>query len=349
METVMLGVILHAPKDLRIEPVSVVEPGPGQVSIRINVGGICGSDLHYYHHGGTGMIRLKQPMALGHEIAGTIDRVGDSVSHLVPGMRVAVNPSGPCNACEYCSNGAHNQCLNMQFMGSAMRMPHTQGGFRQSVTVNAAQAIPIVDSLTMAEAAMAEPLAVCLHAARQAGPLMGKRVLVTGAGPIGCLAILVARFSGASQIVATDIGDFALKTAESCGATSTINTAREPEGLQPWCAGKGSFDVVFEASGHQAALVGALPAIRAGGIIVQLGLGGDITLPINVLVAKELQLRGTFRFDGEFQLAIDLMGQGLIDVRPLISHSLPFEEAVRAFGIASDRTNAMKVHLEFPG
>ncbi|GGB04498.1 L-idonate 5-dehydrogenase [Brucella endophytica] len=288
-------------------------------------------------------------MALGHEIAGTIDKVGSGVLHLVAGMRVAVNPAGPCNVCEYCHAGTHNQCLDMQFMGSAMRMPHTQGGFRQRVTVNAFQAIPIADTMTMAEAAVAEPLAVCLHAARRAGSLMGRRVLVTGAGPIGCLAVLVARFSGASEIVATDIGEFALKTARACGATATINTTEEPDGLQPWCKGKGTFDVLFEASGNPAALLSALPALRAGGIIVQLGLGGDITLPINVLVAKELQLRGTFRFDTEFQLAIDLMSQGLIDVKPLITHSLPFERAVQAFDIASDRTSAMKVQLEFPG
>ena len=343
----MLGVILHAPKDLRIEPIEVFEPGPGQVRIRINAGGICGSDLHYYHHGGTGMIRVKEPMALGHEIAGTIEQVGSGVSHLVPGLRVAVNPSGPCYACEYCREGAHNQCLNMHFMGSAMRMPHAQGGFRQNITVSAAQAIPIADRMTLTEAAVAEPLAVCLHAAKQAGSLMGKRVLVTGAGPIGALAVLVARFSGASEIVATDIGDFALQTAAKRGATATINTAGDPEALAPYHTGKGTFDVLFEASGNQAALNAALPAIRAGGIIVQLGLGGDVTLPINTIVTKELQLRGTFRFDTEFQLAVDLMGQGLIDVKPLVTDTLPFEQADAAFQLASDRSRAMKVQLSF--
>lgn len=343
----MLGVILHAPKDLRIEPIAVVAPGPGEVRIRIAAGGICGSDLHYYNHGGTGTIRLKEPMALGHEIAGTIEEIGSGVSHLVPGMRVAVNPSGPCHACEYCLEGRHNQCLNMQFMGSAMRMPHAQGGFRQSVTVSAAQAVPIADGMTMAEAAVAEPLAVCLHAAKQAGSLMGKRVLVTGAGPIGALAVLVARHSGASEIVATDVGDFALAMAKALGATTTLNTAENPQALAPYTSGKGTFDVLFEASGNQAALNGALAAIRAGGIIVQLGLGGDITLPINVIVTKELQLRGTFRFDTEFRLAVDLMGKGLIDVKPLVTDTLPFQDADAAFKLASDRSKAIKVHLSF--
>ena len=185
----MRGVVIHAPKDLRIEEVEAVPPGPHEVRVGIEAGGICGSDLHYFHHGGFGAIRLQQPMALGHEIAGTVAEVGSQVSHLSAGMRVAVNPSQPCGTCRYCREGRANQCLDMRFMGSAMRVPHVQGGFRQSVTITADQAIPIPPRMTMAEAAMAEPLAVCLHAARQGPSLLGAKVLVTGCGPIGALAI----------------------------------------------------------------------------------------------------------------------------------------------------------------
>ena len=116
--------------------------GPRDVRVRIEAGGICGSDLHYYHHGGFGTVRLQQPMALGHEIAGTVEDVGTEVSGVARGMRVAVNPSQPCNACRYCRAGQRNQCLDMKFMGSAMRFPHVQGGFRQSVTIDEAQADP---------------------------------------------------------------------------------------------------------------------------------------------------------------------------------------------------------------
>jgi len=201
----MRGVVIHAPKDLRVDEVAVVAPGPGQVRVRIAAGGICGSDLHYYHHGGFGTVRIREPMALGHEIAGVIEEVGSNVDHLAPGTRVAVNPSRPCNVCRYCREGLHQHCLDMHFIGSAMRFPHAQGGFRQSLTIEAGQAVPIAEKMTMAEAAMAEPLAVCLHAARQAGPLMGRRVLVTGCGPIGALAVAVARLGGAAEIIATDI------------------------------------------------------------------------------------------------------------------------------------------------
>jgi len=286
-------------------------------------------------------------MALGHEIAGTVDEVGSDVSLVSKGMRVAVNPSQPCNECRYCRAGQHNQCLNMRFMGSAMRFPHVQGGFRESITVDEGQAISIAPSMTMSEAAMAEPLAVCLHAARQAGSLLGAKVLVTGCGPIGTLAVVAARYAGASEIVATDVSPYPLSIAKKVGALHTINVAEDPQGLEPYTQEKGTFDVLFEASGNEAALRGALDALRPGAVIVQLGLGGDMKLPINIIVAKELQIRGTFRFDEEFRLAIDLMGNGLVDVKPLLTQTIPFERAVDAFTLASNRSQAMKVQLAF--
>lgn len=343
----MRAVVIHAPKDLRIDVFPDSAPAVGEVRVKIAAGGICGSDLHYYHHGGFGTVRIQQPMALGHEISGVIDTVGSGVSHLVPGMRVAVNPSKPCGACIHCHEGMRNQCLDMRFMGSAMRMPHVQGGFREHVTVDAAQALPIADKLSLGEAAMAEPLAVCLHAGKQAGPLLGKRVLVTGCGPIGALMVIVARSGGAAEVVVTDIADAPLGVARKLGASLTVNTAAEAAALDPYRAGKGTFDVLFEASGNQAALRSALDLLRPGAIIVQVGLGGEMTLPINTIVAKELQLRGTFRFDPEFELALRLMGQGLIDVKPLITASLPFASAVDAFELASDRSKSMKVQLTF--
>ncbi|MGC2777046.1 MAG: L-idonate 5-dehydrogenase [Bradyrhizobium sp.] len=343
----MRAVVIHAPRDLRIDSFPDPAPGPGEVRVKIEAGGICGSDLHYYHHGGFGTVRIKQPMALGHEIAGVVAAVGDGVAGLAEGTRVAVNPSLPCGRCSYCREGLRSQCLDMRFMGSAMRDPHVQGGFREFVTVDASQAVPIAPSLSLGEAAMAEPLSVCLHAAHQAGSLLGKRVLVTGCGPIGALSILVARYGGAAEIVATDIADAPLAVARSLGASDALNVGAEPSALDPWRAGKGTFDVLFEASGNQAALRGALDVIRPGGVIVQLGLGGEMTLPLNTLVTKELQLRGTFRFDREFELAVRLMGEGLLDVKPLISATLPFEEAIAAFELASDRSRAMKVHLTF--
>jgi len=342
----MRAVVIHAPKDLRIDNFPDVAPGAGEVRVKVAAGGICGSDLHYYHHGGFGTVRIREPMALGHEIAGTASAVGEGVA-LAPGTRVAVNPSRPCGICLHCREGMRNQCFDMRFMGSAMRMPHVQGGFREYVTVDASQAFPIADKLSLAEAAMAEPLAVCLHAGKQAGPLLGQRVLITGCGPIGALMIVVSRYAGAAEIVVTDVADAPLAVARTLGATKAINVSTDASALDPWRAGKGVFDVLFEASGNQVALRLALDLLRPGGVIVQLGLGGEMTLPINAIVVKELQLRGTFRFDAEFELALRLMGAGLLDVKPLVSASMPFENAVAAFELASDRSKSMKVQLTF--
>jgi L-idonate 5-dehydrogenase len=343
----MKGVILHAPHDLRIEDIVTVPPGPGEVRVRIGAGGICGSDLHYYHHGGFGTVRIREPMALGHEISGTVEEIGEGVSHLAVGTRVAVNPSQPCGTCRHCREGLRNQCLNMQFTGSAMRFPHAQGGFRQSLTIRGEQAVTVGDNVSLAEVAMAEPLAVCLHAAHQAGPLLGKRILVTGCGPIGALCIVVARLGGAKEIVVTDVAPGPLATAVKLGATAAIDIVTNPEALAPYSRDKGRFDVLFEASGNERALAGGLDAVRPGGTVVQVGIGSSMTLPMSVIVTKELKLYGTFRFDTEFQLAVELMNRGLVDLKPLVSATLPFEKAVEAFELAGDRSRSMKVQLAF--
>ncbi|KXF78142.1 L-idonate 5-dehydrogenase [Paramesorhizobium deserti] len=343
----MPAVMIYAAGDLRVEASSRMPPGPGRVEVSIGAGGICGSDIHYYRHGGFGTIRIREPMALGHEISGTVTALGEGVSNLAIGTRVAVNPSQPCGQCVYCQRGMRNECLDMRFMGSAMRFPHVQGGFRSHVVVEAAQAVPIAETLSLAEAAMAEPLAVCLHAIQRAPSLMGKRVLVTGCGPIGALTILAARFAGAAEVVVTDIAPFPLAKAMEVGATRGINTAEEPEALDPEKAEKGQFDVVFEASGAEQAARLALDVLRPGGTFVQLGLGGDMNLPINIMVTKEIAYVGSFRFDSEFALAVQLLGKGLIDVKPLITATLPAEQAVDAFELATDRSRSMKTQLSF--
>jgi L-idonate 5-dehydrogenase len=343
----MRAVIAHAAKDLRIETVSVPDLGPKDVRIRMKAGGICGSDLHYYLHGGFGTVRLREPMVLGHEISGTVEAAGSSVTRVAIGDLVAVNPSRPCNQCLYCLEGEQHHCLDMRFFGSAMRFPHVQGGFREVLVCDEAQAFPVAASLSAGEAAMAEPLAVCLHAVRQAGSMLGKKVLVTGAGPIGALAVLAARRAGATEIVATDIDDAPLRTVAKIGADRVINVAKDGEALSAYAKDKGYFDILLEASGNGAALTGAFSILRPGATIVQIGLGGDVPLSINTIVAKEITLRGSFRFHAEFGMAVELMGKGLIDVKPLISAEFPFTEATKAFETATDRSRSMKVQLSF--
>ncbi|OUM02777.1 L-idonate 5-dehydrogenase [Variovorax sp. JS1663] len=343
----MEALVIHAPGDLRVENVPTPELGPGQLRVRVRCGGICGSDLHYYQHGGFGTVRIKEPMVLGHEVAGMVEAVGDGAGSFAPGERVAISPSRPCGLCRYCQQGLQNHCLDMRYYGSAMRTPHVQGAFRQEIVVEHWQAQRLADSVSDGEGSMAEPLSVALHAVRRAGPLLGKNVLVTGCGPIGALAIIAARRAGATHIVATDVGAHTLGKALKVGADEVVNVAEEPEGLARFTAEKGHFDVLFEASGNQRALVGAFDALRPRGIIVQLGLGGEMQLPINTIVAKEFDLRGAFRFHEEFAVAVALLNKGLVDVKPLISATLSYRDSARAFALAADRSQAMKVLLNF--
>lgn len=342
----MKAIVIHAAKDLRVEERAIERPGPGEVSLRLATGGVCGSDLHYFHHGGFGTVRLREPMILGHEVSAYVDSLGEGVTGLTPGQLVAVSPSRPCGQCKFCQEGLQNQCLNMRFYGSAMPFPHIQGAFREQLVARASQCV-IADGLTPGEAAMAEPLAVTLHATKRAGHLFGQRVLVTGCGPIGVLSILGARRAGAAEIVATDLSDFTLSIARAAGADKVINTGQDPEALAAYGANKGYFDVLYECSGAASALAGGIGALRPRGVILQLGMGGDMTLPMQAITTKELDLRGSFRFHEEFALAVEMMGKRLIDVRPLITHTVPLDRAEEAFVLASDRSLAMKAQIAF--
>ncbi|SUB02219.1 L-idonate 5-dehydrogenase [Pannonibacter phragmitetus] len=342
----MRAIVIHAAKDLRVEERPEETPGEGQLRLRLATGGVCGSDLHYYNHGGFGTVRLREPMILGHEVSAYVESVGPGVTGYTEGQLVAVSPSRPCRACKYCLEGLPNQCLNMRFYGSAMPFPHIQGAFREVLVADQFQCVDAT-GLTPGEAAMAEPLAVTLHATRRAGDMLGKRVLVTGCGPIGILSILAARRAGAQEIVATDLSDFTLALARKVGADRTINMASEPDALAAYNADKGYFDVLYECSGAAPALAGGIAALRPRGIILQLGLGGDMSVPMMAITAKELDLRGSFRFHPEFAVGVSLMQKGLIDVKPLITHTVGLDKAEEAFLLASDRSQAMKAQIAF--
>jgi len=343
----MKAVVIHAARDLRVEDRDAETIGAGQVEVAIEAGGICGSDLHYYNHGGFGAIRVREPMILGHEVAGTVKALGQGVSTFAVGDRVAVSPSRPCNACEYCFGGQQNHCLNMRFYGSAMPMPHIQGAFRQRLVAESWQCHKVADGVSINEAALAEPFAVTLHAVNRAGSLLGKRVLVTGCGPIGALAIVAARVHGAIEIVATDVMEAVVEKARLIGADRTINVATNGDDLQAYNANKGYFDVHFEASGNERAVRSGLEVLRPRGVLVQLGLGGDVSIPQNMVVAKEIEMRGTFRFHEEFGVAVDFINQRRVDLRPLLTGIYGLEDVVTAFEAAGDRSRSMKVQLDF--
>ncbi|WP_418117564.1 L-idonate 5-dehydrogenase [Variovorax sp. 350MFTsu5.1] len=341
--------VIHAPDDLRLDEQDAGEIGPGQVLVKVGMGGICGSDLHYFHNGGFGTVRIKEPMVLGHEVAGTVVAVAPGVESVRIGDKVAVNPSRPCGACKFCLEGLPNQCLDMRFYGSAMRTPHVQGAFRNMLLCEATQCVKVADHVPLRLAALAEPFSVGLHGVSRAGPLLGKRVLVSGCGPIGVLAIAAARAHGAAEITATDVVDEPLAIARAMGADNAINVAQDKAWVSRYSADKGTFDVMLECSGNERALRDGLEVMRPRGVVVQLGLGGDVSIPQNMVVAKELSICGSFRFHAEFALAVKLINEGRVDLSPVVSHTFPMLQARQAFELASDRQKAMKVLIDFAG
>jgi L-idonate 5-dehydrogenase len=344
----MLAAVLHEPKKLVIDEIDTPEPQPGQVQIRVRAGGICGSDLSYYFKGKSGDFAVREPFVLGHEVAGEVAALGEGVSGLAVGQRVAVNPGLNCGTCRFCVKGMPNHCLNMRFMGSASTFPHMQGMFRQYITAAARQCVPVPDALDFAQASMAEPLAVALHALKLAGSLVGAKMLLVGCGPIGCIVLAAARRAGAHRIVALDLVEKALAMAASLGADETV-LANDQARIDAWSRERGTFDVVIEASGSPAGLDTALRAVRAGGTVIQLGNlpAGQSPVAANLVMAKELRYQGSFRFTDEYATAADEIASQRIDLRPLMTHAFPLADANRAFEVALDRNQSMKVHLQF--
>ncbi|WP_086710390.1 L-idonate 5-dehydrogenase [Streptomyces antimycoticus] len=340
----VLGCVIHGQGDLRIEELPEPEPAPGQALVAIRYGGICGSDLHYHRHGGVGDFRLQEPMVLGHEVVGTVVAYGEAATGPAVGTPVAVHPATPCGECPECSDGRANVCRDTRYLGSAARTPHVQGGFASHIVVPATQLRALPEGLEPRRAALAEPLAVALHAVRRAGAVKGRHVLVTGAGPIGCLAIAAARAAGAATITATDLLPRALEFAAAAGATACVR-ADDPDDPN-WPSDE--MDVAIEASGVAAGLDTCLRRVRRGGVVVQLGMlpPGQSPFAGNLLVAREIELRGALRFHAEFDDALRLLAaEPSFDA--LISGVRPAREAVEAFGQAADRSQSCKVLLDF--
>ncbi|MEE1799345.1 L-idonate 5-dehydrogenase [Streptomyces sp. JV176] len=342
----MRACVVHPAGGLRVEHRSPAPLGAGQVTVAVALGGICGSDLHYYRHGRVGDFTVQEPMVLGHEVVGHVTALGPGSEGPAVGTPVAVHPATPCDRCADCAAGHRNICADTRYLGSAARTPHVQGGFSQLVTVPAAQIRPLPPELDLRRAVLAEPLSVAVHAANRACDVTGRRVLVTGAGPIGCLVTAVLRHRGAAEVVVSDLLDTPLSIATASGATRTLRAddAGADAAADAWAE---PFDIAVEASGAPPALRTCVERVRRGGTVVLLGLlpPGEVPLLGNIAVTRELNLRGAFRFDAEFDEAITLLAQGL-PVDAIVTHTFPLADAHAAFDIAHDRAVASKVLLD---
>jgi L-idonate 5-dehydrogenase len=334
-----LACTLHGPLDLRVEPHDVAAPARHEVLVRLGAGGICGSDLHYYRDGGIGAFRIRAPFVPGHEASGVVEAVGAGVTRVAAGQKVAVNPSHPCGECAACRAGRSNLCERMVFLGSAALFPHRPGLFRERFVVHEAQLTAVDEDVSLGEIACAEPLSVGLHGVRRAGAVLGARVLVTGAGTIGCMCVIAARLAGAAEVVAHDPSERARHMARAVGADAATASGDEATLAD-------RFDVAIEAAGHRGAMATCLGAVRRGGRVVQVGtLSDDTPFPANRLMVRELDYVGAFRADVEFDWAVQAIRTRRADVRPLISAQLPLSRSLEAFELALDRTRSTKVQL----
>lgn len=330
----MKAVIAHGKGDLRIDDVPDPTCGPDEVIVEVAYGGICGSDLHYYQHGATGLSVIREPLILGHEIAGRIVEVGSAVIGWRVGQPVTPHPSSGCRGCPPALAGS------TAYFGSAGTMPHTQGAFSQYRSIAAYQLRALPDDLDIKRAALTEPLSVAMHAVTRAGSLAGKTVLVSGCGPIGNLIIAAARIAGAARIYAADLQSLALDLAQQSGADEVVDLAAR--GALPR-----DVDVTFEASAAPAAVGAGLAATRRGGTMIQVGnlRQGDVTVQLAALVSREIDYLGTFRFDEEIVDAVAALAAG-VAVDHLVTHTFPLAAAHAAFDVASDRTRSSKVMLQ---
>ncbi|WP_439291190.1 L-idonate 5-dehydrogenase [Lonepinella koalarum] len=336
--------VMHEAKKVKVE-LKQVQYTDDDIVVQVSHGGICGSDIHYYHEGRVGLSIIKHPFTIGHEFTGVIYHAPQN-SHLKVGQKVAINPSQPCLHCQFCREGKQHACLSMRFMGTAQRVPHTEGGFSQYVKVTEEQCFPYKNCKPEIMV-FAEPLAVVIHAINQAGSLLGKKVLITGAGPIGCLLTAAVKAAGATEIVVSDITENSRQLALKMGASKVIDALDETI-FEHYAENKGYFDVAFEASASVAAINSTVQATRQNGVIVQVGMGINLNrYPVDLMIVKELSWKGTFRFLHEFSTAVIWLENQVIDPSPLITSSYKLENIEDALITAANKKISSKVQITF--
>ena len=333
----MKALSIHAAGDMRLEDVPEVEPGEGQVRLKVAYVGICGSDLHYYYNGANGAFVITEPLIPGHELSAVVDL--DPSGELAPGTPVTVHPARYGTSAPGIEDRPH-LWPGGDYLGSASVIPHRQGAAVEHLVIERENIRVLPESLPLRRGALAEPLAVSLHAVTIAGDVTGKDCLVLGAGPIGLLAVAALLHRGASSVHVTDVRPEPLERAAALGAQRTLRVPEE-------APANNAYDVVLECSGAPVSLSSAVQAVRPAGIIVQVAILPNQDIPVNLasLVAKEVQLRGTQRFDTEIDEAIELLAQ---DARfdAVVTQVVPVAEAETAFATAKDASRSAKVLLE---
>lgn len=335
----MTAVVVHGAGDLRVEDRPVPMPQEGEVLVRTEYVGVCGSDLAYYRAGAVGDFAIREPLVVGHEVVGRV--ASDPSGTFAPGTPVAVHPATPGRRLAG-QESRPNIWPGSRYLGSAATLPHTQGAMSEFFSVRTGQLRVLPDDLPMRRAVLAEPLGVALHALNRAGGVDGRRLLVSGAGPVGLLVAGAAKALGASHVTVADLLDEPLARARQVGADEVCRSDRD-------ALPGGAFDIALECSGAPAALGTALEASAWGGTVVQVGIlpGEPRPVALAPLISREIDLRGSFRFIDEIDEAIVLLAT-TPDLGLVLSDVFPVGEALAAFDRACDATASAKVAVRFP-
>ncbi|WP_225335304.1 NAD(P)-dependent alcohol dehydrogenase [Halomicrobium urmianum] len=325
----MRSAVLAEPGQFELEERDRPAPGPDDVLVAISDVGICGSDVHYYEHGRIGDYVVEDPLILGHESAGEVVEVGERVTGLEPGDRVALEPGVPCRRCAHCKRGDYHLCEDVRFMATP---PH-DGAFAEYVAWPADFAYELPDDVSTVEGALCEPLSVGIHACRRGDVGTGDSVLITGAGPIGLLAMEAARAAGATDVVVSDVVDEKIEFAAERGADLAVDAAeRDLEAaVDEYTDGEG-VDVVIEASGAEPSIRSTIDVVRRGGTVVLVGLADEAEVPFDVLevIDNELDVHGSFRYANTYDAAVDLLAEG-VDVEGIVDFEAPLADVEDAF------------------
>lgn len=327
--------VLHAPHELRIEDRRIPEPGPKEVLVQVRSVGVCGSDVHYYEHGRIGPHVVREPLVLGHESMGTVVGLGSEVARHTIGERVTLEPGIPCSRCHECRSGRYNLCPYVRFFAT----PPVDGAFTNYVTIHEDFAYPLPDSISDDAGALIEPLSVGLWACRKARLRGGDHVLITGAGPIGLLAMQAALALGATEVTITDINQRRLELAGRTGATRTINIAEIPLAEADLQA-----NVLIECSGHPGAVIDGIRSLRPAGVAVLVGMGPheEGTVPLSFLQNHEITLTGTFRYANTYPDAIALVAAGRVNLDAIVTGHYGLSDAEKALQASHNDPGSVK-------
>lgn len=316
-------------KKVRIEEREKPVPKEGEVLVKVEYVGICGSDLHYYESGRIGNFIVEPPFVLGHEAGGTVVEVGSGVSHLKVGDRVALEPGKTCGHCEHCKEGKYNLCEDVIFFAT----PPVDGVFQEYVAHEAGLCFKLPDNVSTLEGALVEPLSVGLHAAMQGGAHIGQTAVVTGAGCIGLVSLLALKAMGVSRVIVVDVIDKRLQKAKELGADYVINGKEQDTvaEIKRLTEGKGC-DLSIETAGTQITASQLIQASKKGATIVFVGYSasGEMTLPIGMALDKELTFKTVFRYRNIYPMAIEAIAAGKIRIKDIVTDYFELDDIQHA-------------------